>query len=104
MATEAQTRLNLRSTEEGGMRRPLQTPTPSLVFRVISEGDLGPGLVGVIHTESGRPLILGESVAAKVVFPEAEANDFVRPGARFALWNLRVVGDAEISAVRGAGR
>jgi hypothetical protein len=99
-AIEAIARLTFYANDAGGLRKPLQTPTPSLVFRTVVGDDLGPGMVGVIHTDDGGPLVADSEIVARVVFPEATAAPFVVPGANLALWNLRVVGTCEILSVQ----
>ena len=97
----ARARIDLKATLEGGLTEPLHTPTPSLVFRRGTDSDPGPGVIGVIHTDQREALVPGTALTATVVFPEDEAHDVVYVGARFVLWNLRVVGYAEIVSVEG---
>ena len=98
MAFECTARLVLRPSNEGGLKSPLSTPTPSLVFRPVEADDTG--LVGVIQLSSGR-LEAGTEFDARVVFPQDEAEPFIGVGRRFLLWNGRVVGTAEIVSAGG---
>ena len=94
MAVEAVALLDLFPEADDGLKQPLQTPTPSLVFIPESREDLG--LVGIIRLPDDAPLQAGSHVNASVVFPEEGSGSFVQPGTRFNLWNGRTVGTAEI--------
>lgn len=99
MATEARVQLDMYPTESGGLRQPLRTPTPSLVFRPTSEVEEG-GHVAGISLPDDAALVAGSTVTARVVFVFDESDQFIVPGRRFVLWCGRDVGTADILEVR----
>lgn len=101
MARETTARLVLAAADAGGLKQPLRTPTPSLVFKPAEAEQIG--IVGVVHLPEDGDLMPGADVEARVVFPLDDADRFVEEGRQFLLWNGRVVGTAEILEVLPIG-
>jgi len=91
-------RLELATTEAGGLSQPLLLPTQSLVFMFGPEADSG--LVAFIErTEpSADALTAGLAADATVVFL-AKPDTYVTKGRRYWLWMGRTVGEAVVTGV-----
>ena len=89
--------VQLLSTEEGGLREPMSSPSQSLLLRLTdSETDVG----GRVATDSGEPLTPGAAAEITLTFwddhPEVQR---VTPGTQFTLrYPTRAVGWGRVQA------
>jgi hypothetical protein len=100
-AIKATADLELFPEEPDGLKRPLQLPSPSLVFRDLEVKDEILGYTAVISDDSGPALTAGMHTACSVTFLGVPVEK-VWPGRRFALWMGRDVAHATILAAEVA--
>jgi hypothetical protein len=94
-AIDAELSIDMLSPSEGGLKQPLDLPSPSLLFRV-PKSDPVKGYTAVVESSQKLDrLVPGSAVQALVTFigvPKAK----VWEGRIFALWHGRDVGTARI--------
>lgn len=88
--------LALFPTKEGGLRQPINVPTPSVVFRRLDRDEIV-GYTGVIESGADR-LNPGATFVAEVVFVGVP-GDQVAKGKEFALWHARDIGRARVLSI-----
>ena len=91
--------LSLKPTTEGGLREPLPSGTPSLIFEFCVQN--GKTQLGArIGTASGEPLRPGEEViGAGVDFWADEARIYATEGQQFELWYGKGIGHGVVRQV-----
>lgn len=89
----------LLSTEDGGLKAPLQRGNRSLLFVFpAADEDEEPICFGAVveQTEGGRA---GHPFTAQLFFWADEAEVYASPGAEFDIWYSRVVGHGTVKDI-----
>lgn len=98
---DAEVEITMLSTSDGGLKQPLDLPSPSLLFRVPGSHPVK-GFTAVVESSpTVDRLIPGSAVRVLVRFvgvPQAEVSE----ATVFALWHGRDVGSARVVRLVGA--
>lgn len=94
---EAEAELDLFPSDAGGMKSPLELPSPSLLFRDL-DADEVVGYTVMISDDAGPHLQPGTTTRCHVTFIGVPAEK-VSPGRRFALWAGTDKGSATVLRV-----
>jgi hypothetical protein len=94
---EAEARLDLLASEAGGLRSPLELPSPSLVFRDL-DTDGTVGYTAIIGDDAGPLLEPGTAVRCRITFIGVPPEKIWK-GRRFALWMGTDKGSATVVRV-----